>query len=314
MSTESSSASSSPASSTPFAHLSVPQPASINPGLPTWLAVDAVLEQTLLTRTPATLAAASASASASSSTASQAAAAADPATATAVQPSTPPFSAFLDRQSAAGINPINVSPAQGAWLAATVAASRSSSVLEIGTLGGYSAAWLALGLRIANQNNNNNNNNNSTTSTSRRRRIVSLELDPAIAAVARENLAEAGFLAGAGNDGIGDACVEIRVGNARDSLKELVAAGEVFDFVFIDADKESYPDYLAAVLQLTRVGSVIVADNIVRRGEVANPDTTDSRVQGVQRFLDLLGAQQRLFSTAVQTVGAKGYDGFSMSV
>ncbi|KAJ1540105.1 hypothetical protein HK405_011975 [Cladochytrium tenue] len=282
-----------PSATDGLAHLSVAPPANINPGHGAWDAVDAYLETTLLLPSHA-----------------PANATPLPAAAAAVQHPSLPFADFLERQSAAGINAINVSPTQAAWLSATVASLRATSVLEIGTLGGYSAAWLVRGLQSAAAI-------AAATVTSvaepapRNPRLVTLELSETVAAVARTNLASAGLLK---TDAASSGIVEVKVGRAVDSLKELELAGEVFDFVFIDADKESYPEYLEAVLKLTKVGSVIVADNVVRRGEIVNPDSADPRVLGVRRYLELLGKESRLMTSALQTVGSKGYDGLTLSV
>jgi predicted O-methyltransferase YrrM len=109
--------------------------------------------------------------------------------------------------------------------------------------------------------------------------------------------------------------VELRVGPAIDSLADLVKAGsEPFDLIFIDADKQGYPDYLLWALKLSRVGTVIVADNVVREGKVTDPESDDANVQGVRRFTELLAAESRLSATVLQTVGAKGYDGFALAV
>ncbi len=132
---------------------------------------------------------------------------------------------------------------------------------------------------------------------------MTLELDPAAAAVARRNLDRAG---------VGDR-VEIRVGPAADSLAAMVAeAVEPFDFVFLDADKVGYPAYLEGALALSHPGTVIVADNVVRGGAVADPETNDANALGVRRFLEMAGSHPRLDATAVQTVGTKGHDGFAL--
>ena len=184
----------------------------------------------------------------------------------------------------AGLPAIAVSPPQGALLMLLARLTGARRILEIGTLGGYSTIWLARGLAPGG-------------------RLVTLEAAPRHAEVARANLAAAG-LAGV---------VDVRVGLALDTLPTLDPA-EPFDFVFIDADKESCADYVTWALALTRPGAVIVVDNVVREGAVADEDSTDPRVQGVRRLLDLLAAEPRLTSTAIQTVGGKGYDGFSVSL
>lgn len=194
--------------------------------------------------------------------------------------------AALSASDAAGLPQINVTSNQGKFLMLLARMIGARRILEIGTLGGYSTIWLGRGIPEDG-------------------RIVTLELVQKHADIARRNLEHAGL----------DAITEIRVGKATDSLYQLIAEGtEAFDMVFIDADKASLPDYLEWSLQLSRPGTVVIADNVVRRGEVANPDTTDQDVRGVQRYLELVGAESRLESTAIQTVGAKGYDGFAISL
>jgi predicted O-methyltransferase YrrM len=186
----------------------------------------------------------------------------------------------------AGLPPIDVSPLLGKFLHLLVRISAARSVLEIGTLGGYSTIWLARALPDGG-------------------RLVSLELDPRHADVATVNLHNAGVLDR----------VDMFVGQAADSLPILEASGDgPFDFIFIDADKESYPEYLDWALKLSHPGTVIVADNVVRDGKVVEPDIADPRIQGVRRFLEKLAADPRLSATALQTVGAKGYDGFAIAV
>jgi predicted O-methyltransferase YrrM len=187
---------------------------------------------------------------------------------------------------AAGLPQINVAPNQGKLLTLLATIQGAQRILEIGTLGGYSTIWLARALPDDGI-------------------LISLELEPHHADVARKNLERAGLASR----------VEIRVGPAPASMRELIDEGvEPFDFIFIDADKEGYPEYLELSLPLSRPGTVIVADNVVRKGEVANPQSTDPRVQGVRSFLELAAADHRLRGTAVQTVGSKGYDGFALFV
>jgi len=162
--------------------------------------------------------------------------------------------------------------------------SAARKVLEIGTLGGYSTLWLARALPVGG-------------------RVVTLELDPHHAEVARGNLRDAGVLDR----------VEIRVGPANETLPGLVNSAP-FDLIFIDADKRSYPEYLGWALKLARVGTILIADNVVRQGKVANPKSKDANVRGVQRFTEMLAAEPRLSATVLQTVGAKGYDGFALAV
>jgi predicted O-methyltransferase YrrM len=187
---------------------------------------------------------------------------------------------------AAGLPQINVAPNQGKLLTLLATIQGAHRILEIGTLGGYSTIWLARALP----------DNGS---------LISLELEPHHADVARKNLERAGLASR----------VEIRVGPAPASMRQLIDEGvEPFDFIFIDANKEGYPEYLELSLPLSRPGTVIVADNVVRKGEVANPQSSDPLVQGVRSFLELAAADHRLRGTAVQTVGSKGYDGFALFV
>jgi predicted O-methyltransferase YrrM len=192
----------------------------------------------------------------------------------------------LDRSAAADLPSISVAPNQGKLLELLARMQRARRILEIGTLGGYSTIWLARALP-------------SDCS------LVTLELEPVHAEVARENIDRAGL----------GALVDVRVGPATTTLQALIDAGaEPFDFIFIDADKEGYPKYLELSLQLSRPGTVIVADNVVRDGEVANATSTDERVQGVRAFLEMAAANDRIEGTAIQTVGSKGYDGFALLV
>jgi len=132
-----------------------------------------------------------------------------------------------------------------------------------------------------------------------------LEFEPKHAAVARENIARAGFAE----------IVEVRVGAAAESLAAMIAAGEAaFDLIFIDADKDNYAVYLEGALKLSRLGTVIVADNVVRDGAVIDPEDEDPRVVGVRSFFDRMAAEARLDATAIQTVGSKGYDGFALAL
>lgn len=180
---------------------------------------------------------------------------------------------------AAGLPMINVAPNQGKllqMLAATIGASR---ILEIGTLGGYSAIWLARALPPEG-------------------RLVTLEYEPRHAEVARRNIERAG---------LADR-VEIRVGSALETLPHLKGP---FDFIFIDADKPSNPDYFEWALKLARPGALIVVDNVVRAGSIANPKG-DASVRGTRRMHELIAAEPRVTATAVQTVGSKGWDGFCL--
>lgn len=192
----------------------------------------------------------------------------------------------LARSAEAGLPPIQVSPTQGKllWLLARAAGART--ILEIGTLGGYSTIWLARALPADG-------------------RLITLEIEPDRAEVARRNLAGAGL----------DHLVEVRVGAALSTMARLVAE-EVgpFDMVFVDADKRRLPDYVAGSLELSRPGTMIVVDNVVREGQVLDATSADADVVGVRRCLEVLAAEPRLDATALQTVGAKGYDGFAVAL
>ncbi|MFE6662751.1 O-methyltransferase [Streptomyces sp. NPDC057697] len=194
--------------------------------------------------------------------------------------------AAVENSDAAGLPAIQVAANQGKLLNLLARLQGARTVLEIGTLGGYSTIWLARALPEGG-------------------RVVTLEADPAYAEVARANIEGAGLAD----------VVEIRVGRALDTLPELAAQGHgPFDVVFIDADKPSNPDYLAWSLKLTRPGSLIIADNVVRDGEVVDGASEDPKVQGVRRFTELVAAEPRLTATALQTVGSKGYDGLMMAL
>jgi predicted O-methyltransferase YrrM len=198
----------------------------------------------------------------------------------------PALEAALAASDEADLPPIAVSPLQGRLLGLLARAVGARRVLEVGTLGGYSAICLARGLTEGGL-------------------LVTAELEPHHAEVARANLARAG---------LADR-VEVRVGPANETLRALAREGaEPFDLVFIDADKSGYPEYFELALGLVRVGSVIVADNVVRDGEVADADSADEAVRGVRRFLERVGREPRVEATAIQTVGVKGYDGFAVVV
>ncbi|MFI5250754.1 MAG: O-methyltransferase [Gemmatimonadales bacterium] len=187
---------------------------------------------------------------------------------------------------AAGLPAIQISPLQGQWLAILAAAIRAKSILEIGTLGGYSTIWLARALAPGG-------------------RLISLELDPAHAAVARANLAHAG---------VADRAT-VRVGPAQESLRAIAAEGlGPFDLIFIDADKTGYPAYWTAALALARRGSLIIADNVVRDGAIADAGSQDENVIAVRRLNDLMAADPHVSVTVLQTVGVKGYDGFAVAL
>jgi predicted O-methyltransferase YrrM len=193
--------------------------------------------------------------------------------------------ALADSQ-AAGLPPINVTANQGRMLHLIARAMGARRILEIGTLGGYSTIFLARALPPDG-------------------RVVTLEAEPRHAEVARANFARAGL----------SDVIDLRLGPALETLPRLVESGAgPFDVMFIDAHKPEYPDYLTWALKLARPGTLIIADNIVRNGAVADAASTDANVQGVRRFNAQLAAEPRVSATIVQTVGSKGYDGFAMAV
>ena len=190
----------------------------------------------------------------------------------------------------AGLRNIAVSESQGKMLMLLVMATGARRILEIGTLGGYSALWMARGLTMGQQ---------------RGGTIVTLEKDPQTASVARRTIMDAGA----------EGLIEVRVGDAMTTLRTMVDTDTApFDFVFIDADRENLPGYLVWAMKLARPGTMIIADNVVRRGQVAEPNVGSPEIQGVRTFLDLAGQDPRLECTVIQTVGGKGHDGFCMCV
>jgi predicted O-methyltransferase YrrM len=195
--------------------------------------------------------------------------------------------AALQASEDAGLPPIALTPAQGKLMHLLARVRHAGSILELGTLAGYSAIWLARALPADG-------------------RLVTLELNPQYARVAAANIERAG-LAG---------LIKIEVGPALEGLRKLIAAGAgPFDLVFIDADKQRTPEYFELALELTRPGSVIVTDNVVRDGRLVDPDSPDPGVQGMRRFHELLArgvGGHRISATTIQTVGAKGYDGFTL--
>ena len=198
----------------------------------------------------------------------------------------PVLEGALERSAAAGLPAISVSPPQGKLLFLLARAMRARRILELGTLGGYSTIWLARALP-------------------RGGRVVTLELEPAHAAVAADNLRRANLARR----------VDIRVGPALDTLDQLIAqAVKPFDVIFIDADKPRIPDYYERGLALSRPGSMIIVDNVVRDGQLANASSDDANVLGVRRFHELLTHDERVSATTIQTVGTKGYDGFTVSI
>jgi predicted O-methyltransferase YrrM len=193
--------------------------------------------------------------------------------------------AALRDSEAAGLPSIAVSAPQGKLLHLLAQIQGARTILEIGTLGGYSTIWMARALPEDG-------------------RLISLEYDPRHAEVATRNLARAGL----------DKIAEVRVGAALESLPRLADENPPpFDLVFIDADKANNPHYVEWALKLTRAGSLIVLDNVVRGGRVLEADSTAPDVQGTRAALDLIASHPRLTGTAVQTVGAKGWDGFALA-
>jgi len=201
-------------------------------------------------------------------------------------PADPVLDAALAAGAAAGLPPHDVSPNQGKLLHLLVRIRGARNILEIGTLAGYSTIWLARALPPGG-------------------RLVTLEANPKHAEVARANLARAGL----------SGTVELRLGPALETLPRLVDDGQgPFDLIFIDADKSNNPKYFAWALKLSRRETLIVADNTVRGGAVVDPASTDPSVQGIRRFHELLAAEPRVSATAIQTVGSKGYDGFTLAL
>ena len=185
-----------------------------------------------------------------------------------------------------GLPQISVSPNQGKLLQLFARMCNAKKVLELGTLGGYSTIWLARALPDDGM-------------------VISLELDENYAAVARKNIAAAGL----------SHKVEVRTGKAIDILPQLEKENAApFDLVFIDADKPPYTEYFQWALRLSRPGSIIIADNVIRNGAVLNPDSTDERVQGVQRLNSFLSGCTEVTATILQTVGVKEYDGMAVAV
>jgi predicted O-methyltransferase YrrM len=199
-------------------------------------------------------------------------------------PSDPILESALETSVAAGLPAISVSPNQGKLLQMLAQITGAHRILEIGTLGGYSTIWLARGLRAGGH-------------------LVTLEVNPAHASVAQVNISRAGL----------QDVVEVRIGNALETLPQVAAERDgPFDLIFIDADKQNIPMYFEWALKLSRPGTLIIVDNVVRDGAVIDADSSDPSVQGVRRFIELLRAEPNASGTAIQTVGLKGYDGFAI--
>ena len=203
-----------------------------------------------------------------------------------MMPADPVLEAALAAATAAGLPSIAVAPNQGKLLNLLARIQGAQRILELGTLGGYSTIWLGRALPSDG-------------------RLLSLEYEQKHADVARANIAAAGL----------SDKVEVRVGPALDALDALIAGGEApYDLIFIDADKPNNPHYFARAMQLVRPGSVIICDNVVRQGQVADAHNTDERVIGSRRFAEAVAAEPRVDATTVQTVGTKGYDGFTLAL
>jgi predicted O-methyltransferase YrrM len=201
-------------------------------------------------------------------------------------PSDPALDAALKASAAAGLPTIQVTPAQGKFLHLLARAQGARTILEIGSLGGYSTIWLGRALPPGG-------------------RLITLEVAARHAEVARANIAGAGLTD----------LVELRLGPALETLPQIAAERlGPFDLIFIDADKPSNADYFTWALRLSRVGSLILIDNVIRDGAVIDAASNDADVQGVRRLNELLAAERRVSATTIQTVGSKGYDGFTMAL
>ncbi len=200
-------------------------------------------------------------------------------------PSDEALDAALRASEDAKLPSIQVAPNQGKLLAILAQSIGARAILEVGTLGGYSTIWLARALPADGK-------------------LITLEIDPKHASVAQENITRAGL------GGI----VEVRLGSALETLPKAAAEGHIFDFVFIDADKASTTEYFQWALKMSHPGSLIVVDNIVRKGGVTDPESTDASVKGIQRFIETFKDDPRVTMTGLQTVGSKGYDGFALAL
>ena len=190
--------------------------------------------------------------------------------------------AALEASKAAGLPAINVAPTHGKFLHLLARLVSARNILEIGTLGGYSTIWLARALEPG-------------------CRLITLEADAKHAEVARANIARAGL----------SEVVDVRLGLALETLPKIEGP---FDLIFIDADKKSIPAYFEWALKLSRRGSLIVLDNVVRDGKVIDAESRDENVRGVRRFFDVVSGETRVSATTIQTVSLKGYDGFTMAL
>ena len=203
-----------------------------------------------------------------------------------LNPSEPVLDAALEAMNRAGLPSYQVSPSQGKFLSILALAIQARNILEIGTLGGYSTIWLARALPSDG-------------------RLITLEADPKHAAVARANVANAGF----------ENIVEVRIGLALDSLGRMAQENiPAFDLVFIDADKPNLKAYYDWALKLTHPGSLIIIDNVVRNGDLVNPNYNDSSVRSMRELIPALANEPNVMAAAIQTVGNKGYDGFAIAL
>lgn len=201
-------------------------------------------------------------------------------------PADPILKAAMEAIDAAGLPQVSVAPHEGKLLWLLARSQGARNILEMGTLGGYSTIWLARALAPGGK-------------------LITLEADPKHARVARQNISRAGFAE----------VVEVRIGRALDSLAVLAGEGRgPFDLIFIDANKDNYPEYFAWALKLSRRGTLIVADNVVRDGAVADASSTDPNIGGVRRFIEMMATEPRVSATAIQTVGSRGYDGFAIAL
>ena len=201
-------------------------------------------------------------------------------------PTDPILEAALAANTAAGLPSIDITPTQGQFLQILVRIHQARRILEVGTLGGYSTIWLARALPQDGK-------------------LITLELDAHHAAVARANIARAGL----------SQIVELLQGPAAQSLAQLQKEGvQPFDLIFIDADKPNNPVYLEWALKLSRTGTLIVLDNVIREGEIVDANSSDKSIQGTRAMFEILAAHPNLQATAIQTVGSKGYDGFALAI
>jgi predicted O-methyltransferase YrrM len=201
-------------------------------------------------------------------------------------PADPALDAALKASEAAGLPPISVSPSQGKMLMLLAQLASASRILEIGTLGGYSSIWLARALKPGG-------------------RLVTLEANQKHAEVAGANIARAGFAS----------VVEVRLGDAHAGIEQLVAERAApFDLIFIDADKSGIPHYLEWSLKLSHRGTLIIVDNVIRDGALIDAKNEDANIKGARRLHEMLASEPRLSATTIQTVGSKGYDGFTLAL